>query len=58
MSEDGSASKVYCEECDTVFNSRYDYDKHRERHSGGMACESCPIDAVVSKLARLFKIGR
>jgi uncharacterized C2H2 Zn-finger protein len=48
-------SKVYCEKCDTLFGSRREYDRHSERHSAGMACESCPIDTLVSKIARLFK---
>lgn len=58
MSEDrNSASKVYCEKCDTVFSSRRDYDRHYQKHSGGVACESCPIDSLVSRVARLFRKG-
>lgn len=54
----GGISKVYCDRCDAVFGSRSEYERHLERHSGGGACEACPLDTAVSKIAGLFKRGR
>ena len=50
----GNVSKVYCEKCDIVFDSRSEFDKHFERHSG-VVCESCPIDTAISKIFGFFK---
>lgn len=54
------ASKIYCEKCDAVFDSRKKYEGHLDQHSGGssscgMSGESCPLDAMVGRLARLFR---
>ena len=49
-----NVSKVYCEKCDTVFNSRSEFEKHLEKHSG-VVCESCPIDTAISKIVGFFK---
>lgn len=46
--------KVYCDRCDTVFNSRPEYESHLGRHSG-VPCEACPIDTALSRVARLFR---
>jgi uncharacterized C2H2 Zn-finger protein len=48
-------TKVYCEKCNIVFDSRTEYDKHYDKHSGGMICESCPLDTAISKLIGFFK---
>jgi uncharacterized C2H2 Zn-finger protein len=53
--ERSNVSKVYCDKCDIVFDSQDEFDKHNEKHSGVMASESCPIDTMISKFARLFK---
>ena len=47
-------SKVYCEKCDIVFDSRSEFEKHLKSHSGVM-CESCPIDTAISKIFGFFK---
>jgi len=51
----GNISKIYCEKCDSIFESRNKYDEHFSKHSSGVYCELCPIDTVVQKLANLFK---
>lgn len=48
-------SKVYCERCDVVFDSRVEYEKHYDKHTGGVVYESCPLDTAVSKILGLFK---
>ena len=51
-------SKIYCEKCDTVFDSRKKYDAHYSKHDSGIYCESCPLDVAVSKFVNLFKRGK
>ncbi len=48
-------SKIYCEKCDEVFNSKQKYDDHYSKHTSGVSCESCPIDSVLGKIIGLFK---
>ena len=48
-------SKVYCERCDTVLDSREEYDRHMELTHSGVSCETCAVDAFISKVARFFK---
>ncbi|MGY5143893.1 MAG: hypothetical protein ACW9XH_05375 [Candidatus Nitrosopumilus sp. bin_32a] len=50
-----NVSKVYCEKCDLVLDSRDKFEKHLEGHSSSIACEVCPIDTVIAKLINLFK---
>ena len=50
-----NVSKIYCEKCDEVFNSKQKYDDHNSIHSSGVSCESCPIDTVMDKIIGLFK---
>ncbi len=50
-----NVSKVYCEKCDLVFESREKFEKHLERHSSSVTCEICPIDTVIAKFVNLFK---
>ena len=47
-------TKIYCEECDTIFNSREKFDKHFEKHLS-VSCESCPLDVAVEKFANFFR---
>lgn len=54
-SEKINVSKIYCEKCDSVFDSRKRYEEHYSKHSSGVYCESCPIDVVVQKIVNLFK---
>ena len=53
----GDASKVYCEDCDAVFDSRERYETHLGQHGAGGHCESCPLDVAFEKLRRLFRKG-
>ena len=48
-------SKIYCEKCDTVFDSKKKYEAHSFKHSSGVSCESCPLDIAVEKIVNLFK---
>jgi hypothetical protein len=48
-------TKVYCERCDLIFESRDKFDAHFDRHSSGVVCEECPIDTVIAKFLNLFK---
>ena len=50
-----NVSKIYCEKCDLVLESRKFFDKHLESHSSGIVCEVCPIDTVIAKFVNLFK---
>ena len=52
-SENREVSKVYCERCDVLFDSRKKYERHLDGHSG-RSCESCPLDTAVQRLARLL----
>lgn len=47
--------KVYCPKCDVVFDSREEFNRHLPDHSSAVGCETCPIDAAISKLISLFK---
>lgn len=59
--EGGGVSKVYCDRCDAVFDSRSKYERHLERHSGGggssAPCDECPLDTAISRVLGLFKRG-
>ena len=48
-------SKVYCEKCDLVFESRQKFEKHLDSHSSTVVCEICPIDVAIAKFLNLFK---
>lgn len=50
-----NASKVYCEKCDLVFDSREKFEKHFDNHSFNVTCEVCPIDTVIAKFVNLFR---
>ena len=50
-----NVSKIYCEKCDKIFNSKQKFDEHSSKHSSGVSCESCPIDTVLGKIIGLFK---
>lgn len=49
-----NVNKIYCEKCDSVFDSREKFEKHIEKHSA-VSCESCPLDMAVQKFVNLFK---
>ncbi len=50
-----NVTKVYCEKCDLIFESRDKFEKHFDRHSSNVTCEVCPIDIVISKFVNMFK---
>ena len=54
-SNKANVSKIYCEKCNEVFNSKQQYNKHSSKHSSGVSSQSCPIDTVLGKIAGLFK---
>jgi len=57
MDESGkkeNVTKVYCDKCDSIFESKAKYDEHYREHLG-ILCESCPIDTVMHKIMNLFK---
>ncbi len=54
-SEKANISKIYCEKCNQIFNSKQQYDKHYSRHSLDSSSQSCPIDTVLGKIFGLFK---
>ena len=49
-----NVTKIYCEKCDSIFESREKFEKHFDAHSSA-ASETCPIDTALSKFAGLFK---
>lgn len=50
-----NVSKIYCEKCDLVFNSREKFEKHLEGRHSSFVCEVCPIDTAIAKFVNLFK---
>jgi len=48
-------TKIYCEKCDLILNSREKFLKHLETHSSTILCDVCPIDTVIDKFVNLFK---
>ena len=50
-----NVTKVYCEKCDLVFESREKFENHFDSHSSSIACEVCPIDTAIEKFVNLFR---
>ena len=50
-----NVSKIYCEKCDLVLDSREKFEKHLEGHNSSFVCEVCPIDTAIAKFINLFK---
>ena len=48
-------TKIYCEKCDLVLNSREKFLKHIQTHSSTIPCDVCPIDVAIDKFVNLFK---
>jgi len=48
-------TKIYCEKCDLILNSRNDFLKHLETHSSTIPCDVCPIDTVIEKFVNLLR---
>lgn len=51
-------TKIYCEKCDEVFDSKQKYEKHSSRHSTRVYYEPCPIDTVLGKIISFFRRGK
>jgi hypothetical protein len=50
-----NVTKVYCEKCDLVFESREKFENHFDSHSSKVVCEVCPIDTAIEKFINLFR---
>lgn len=50
-----NVSKVYCERCDLIFESREKFEKHFDNHSSTISCETCPVDTAIAKFVNLFR---
>ena len=50
-----NVTKVYCDTCDLIFESREKFEKHFDSHSSKVVCEVCPIDTVIEKFLNIFK---
>ena len=48
-------TKIYCEKCDLILNSREKFLKHLATNSSTIPCDVCPIDTVIDKFVNLFK---
>ena len=49
-------TKVYCDKCNCVFDSKEKFDLHCNEHSSlAIYCESCPLDVALEKIKNLFK---
>ena len=48
-------TKIYCEKCDLILNSREKFSKHLDTHSSTIPCDVCPIDTIIGKFLNLFK---
>lgn len=48
--------KIYCERCDSIFESRAKFERHMESaHTSGMGCEACVIDTAISRIIKFFR---
>lgn len=47
-------SKIYCDKCDSIFESREKYDEHYSKHDS-TSCEACPLDVAIQKIVGFFK---
>ena len=54
-SSKNNITKVYCEKCDLVFESREKFENHFDSHSLSIPCDVCPIDTAIAKFVNLFK---
>jgi hypothetical protein len=48
-------TKIYCEKCDLILNSRKTFLKHLDTHSSTIPCDVCPIDTIIGKFLNIFK---
>jgi len=47
-------SKIYCEKCNTVFDSKKKFEEHKHNDSQ-VTGESCPLDSTIQKFVNLFR---
>jgi len=52
---DSNKTKIYCEKCDLILNSREKFLKHLDTHSSTIPCDVCPIDTIIDKFLNIFK---
>ena len=52
---DSNKTKIYCEKCDLILNSREIFLKHLDTHSSTIPCDVCPIDTIIDKFLNIFK---
>jgi hypothetical protein len=48
-------SKIYCERCDLILESREKFNKHLSTHSSTIPCDVCPIDIIIDKFVNVFR---
>ena len=52
---DSNSTKIYCEKCDLILNSREKFLKHLDTHSSTIPCDACPIDMIIGKFVNMFR---
>ena len=52
---DSNRTKIYCEKCDLILNSRENFLKHLDTHSSTIPCDTCPIDTIIDKFVNMFR---
>ncbi len=50
-----NVTKVYCSNCDLIFESREKFERHLDKHYSSVTCEACPIDTAIAKFVNLFR---
>ena len=50
-----NVTKVYCSQCDLIFESREKFERHLDTHYSNVTCEECPIDTAIAKFMNLFR---
>jgi hypothetical protein len=50
-----NVTKVYCSQCDLIFESREKFERHFDTHYSSVTCEPCPIDTAIAKFVNLFR---
>jgi len=58
LPEKKNVTKVYCDKCDSIFDSKEKYEAHYQNHSSGVNCESCPLDVAIQKILSIFRVHK
>ena len=48
-------TKIYCEKCDLILESRKKFNQHLITHSSTIPCDVCPIDTIIDKFVNIFR---